>query len=478
MATKTEPIETPTEPPPASDNRFFTWMRGLGLTREPGWIGGVCAGIAARLGIDPLIVRGIVVVVAVLGGPAFLLYAAGWLLLPDSKDKIHLEELFKGRLESPIAGIGVMLLFSLLPVAQGFWYAGGLYWGEPSWGESLGRVFWTLGVLALIVWFVVWMARRAARADAPTVIPATTDDRPDTIPQPAEASADSPPAGAPEAPAAGAPEEEVAAWRVKQDAWKAERERFRTEAAATARETARQRAAEARQRSAAASAEVAESIRRWRAANPRVGAAYTAAALGAAALAGGIAALISPAGTQAIAVGFAVAAGILGLTILIAGLLRRRSGFLSFVSVLVLVAAAGGAALPADRTLIWGSYGVSNFVDGRYFMPVGDLYVTVDPSFAGRTIDVLQGTGSISVDVIENASVRVEIISRSGPAWLVTFENGEGTSSQLGEIGTDGAWRAESTIGTAPDPVTLRIWQQAGSITINDETTLTTEPTP
>ncbi|CAN5229805.1 hypothetical protein BH09ACT5_BH09ACT5_21120 [soil metagenome] len=81
MATKTTPPEDTATPPPApppaaprqAEARFFGWMRGLGVRREPGWIGGVCAGIAARLGIDPLIVRGIAVVVAVLGGPAFLL---------------------------------------------------------------------------------------------------------------------------------------------------------------------------------------------------------------------------------------------------------------------------------------------------------------------------------------------------------------------------------------------------------------------
>jgi hypothetical protein len=53
-------------------NRFFTWMRGLAIVRQNGWIGGVCGGVAARLGIDPIIVRGIAVVVVILGGPALL----------------------------------------------------------------------------------------------------------------------------------------------------------------------------------------------------------------------------------------------------------------------------------------------------------------------------------------------------------------------------------------------------------------------
>src|SRR5690554_1691421 len=113
MATESS---SPTEPAPTAPqssrpagNAFFSWMRGLDIPRQPGWLGGVCAGIAARLGIDPLIVRGIVVVIAVLGGPALLLYAAAWLLLPDFNNKIHLEELLKGRFEPAIAGIGVLV---------------------------------------------------------------------------------------------------------------------------------------------------------------------------------------------------------------------------------------------------------------------------------------------------------------------------------------------------------------------------------
>src|SRR5690606_39828689 len=69
------------------------------LTREPGWLGGVAAGLAARLGIDPILVRGILVVVALIGAPALLLYAAAWLLLPDLEGRIHLERLTRGHFE-------------------------------------------------------------------------------------------------------------------------------------------------------------------------------------------------------------------------------------------------------------------------------------------------------------------------------------------------------------------------------------------
>jgi phage shock protein PspC (stress-responsive transcriptional regulator) len=123
-------------PPTAPGSRFFSWLRSIDIRREQGWIGGVCAGIATRLGIDPLIVRGIAVVVAVLGGPAILLYAAAWLLLPDASDRIHLEDVFRGRFEPVIAAIGGLFVLAMLPVAQGFWFLGAGYWGAPDWGGS------------------------------------------------------------------------------------------------------------------------------------------------------------------------------------------------------------------------------------------------------------------------------------------------------------------------------------------------------
>ena len=50
-------------------------------------------GLAFLTGTSPI---GTALVVAVLGGPAFLLYAAAWFLLPDTLDDTHLERLMRG----------------------------------------------------------------------------------------------------------------------------------------------------------------------------------------------------------------------------------------------------------------------------------------------------------------------------------------------------------------------------------------------
>jgi phage shock protein PspC (stress-responsive transcriptional regulator) len=47
------------------------------------WIGGVCAGLARRLGISPNVMRLIFVISCVLPGPQVLIYIALWLLMPS-----------------------------------------------------------------------------------------------------------------------------------------------------------------------------------------------------------------------------------------------------------------------------------------------------------------------------------------------------------------------------------------------------------
>ena len=486
----------PVTPAPTGGNRFFGWLRDLNVPRQPGWIGGVCAGIAARLGIDPLIVRGIAVVVAVLGGPALLLYAAAWLLLPDHTGKIHLQELIKGRLESPIAGIGVMVLLSIMPLTQGFWSLGAAYWGEPSWGATMLRVLWSALVLAAIVGFVIWLALRSSATSAPLVTPATTDDRPETIPH--EPSTSSPAAATaftlpePTAPAPDAPQEDVAAWREQQAAWKAERESFRRDADAATREANRRLAEEAKARQAAAAAARAESRRRWRLANPRAGAAYSAIALGAAALAGGLSTLLpSTVAGYEVTVGFAVAAITLALAIIGAGLFRRRSGFLVFISVVLVLGALASSAIPRDRELlpIVGWYSLNNSVPGEYFSLVGNTGIDILPGSedAGAVVDLRQVIGNVTIRLDPETTTRIEIVTTDDDpvrVWSVVPSASEEQEFIYSDAVLEGRtrvgdeWHYSTIIGTGETPdATVRVWLGSGSISIDDQTARLTEET-
>ena len=86
---------TPPPPPPAGSQplNFFDWIRSQGIHRgRERWVGGVASGIAQRFGVDPLIVRGILIVLTVFAGVGVLLYGIAWALLPEPDGRIHVQE--------------------------------------------------------------------------------------------------------------------------------------------------------------------------------------------------------------------------------------------------------------------------------------------------------------------------------------------------------------------------------------------------
>lgn len=59
-------------------------------------IGGVCAGIARRLDMDPMIVRLVTLGAIFIGGVSIWIYPVAWALMPDQgADKAPIEDLFK-----------------------------------------------------------------------------------------------------------------------------------------------------------------------------------------------------------------------------------------------------------------------------------------------------------------------------------------------------------------------------------------------
>ncbi len=484
-------------------------MRALGVPRRQGWIGGVCAGVAARLGIDPIIVRGIAVVIAVLGGPAFLLYAAAWLLLPDAEDRIHLERLIKGDFDRAVVGIGVLVVFSLLPFAQGFWFLGSSYWGQWYWPDSAGRVGWTILMLAASVVAIVWVARRASHTDAPIFVPATTDARPETVPEPPSASGAAaftvtPSAGSgtetapvpPPAPAPDAPPEDLAAWREQQSRWKTEHAAWKQQQAASARELRDQRAAEAHARAVARGANYDERRRLRRLANPRVTGSHVVITLGAALIIGGVAALLSQSGDSwsgyGVTVGLAAATITVGVSSIVAGLARRRSGFLGFVALLLAASTVLVSFVPPDRTVVGLAYGTLIENSGRYAQPFGSFSTgTPNDSALARTstLDLWQGAGSVYIQVPQGMTLRIEANLRKANLWQNRFKK-VGDEWQLLTVKTphtrtvDGRYSYSFIVGSGTPTRTVRIWQGSGSVQVSQEppgeamTDSGTSPTP
>jgi signal transduction histidine kinase len=95
-------------------------------------LGGVCAGVGRRVGIDPVVFRVAFVVAAAAGGVGIVLYALAWLLIPA-------DGAVRGRAPSRVlprraswqvaAGVGLLVLALLLLLRElGVWFTDALVW--------------------------------------------------------------------------------------------------------------------------------------------------------------------------------------------------------------------------------------------------------------------------------------------------------------------------------------------------------------
>ncbi|MBE0011214.1 PspC domain-containing protein, partial [Arthrobacter sp. AET 35A] len=140
----------------ASATNFFGWLRGLGVIRgEDRWIGGVASGVATRTGLDPVLIRGGFVLLAIFGGVGILLYGLAWALLPEPDGRIHLESATQGSWTSGMTGALILTIAGI---------------GRPNFpffvddGGS-GAFFWTIfwvGAIVFGIYVVVAMSNKKA----------------------------------------------------------------------------------------------------------------------------------------------------------------------------------------------------------------------------------------------------------------------------------------------------------------------------
>ena len=115
--------------------------------REAGVLGGVCAGLGSRLGIDPLILRVVFIAAAAAGGVGLAVYLLAWALIPAEGPARWTAPSVPGSRESwqVASGIGLLVLSLLLLFREwGFWIGDALVWpvvlaaagGALLWRES------------------------------------------------------------------------------------------------------------------------------------------------------------------------------------------------------------------------------------------------------------------------------------------------------------------------------------------------------
>lgn len=128
-------------------NGFFEWIRSLGIIRGgERWFGGVASGIAARTGLDPVLIRGLFVVLGVFG-VGFLIYGVAWGLLPEPDGRIHAEEAIRGNWTSGMTGAVVFVVLGTGGPSVSFL-------GMDSWfGATVWTLFWIAAGVGALYWF-------------------------------------------------------------------------------------------------------------------------------------------------------------------------------------------------------------------------------------------------------------------------------------------------------------------------------------
>ena len=432
---------------------FFDWLRGLGLVRPgDGWVGGVCAGIAARTGLDPLVVRGVVLVIAVLGGPVLFLYAVAWALLPDWAGRIHAEDVVRGRFEPAAIAIGAILVVSLLPVTRGLWWQGPpAIWNMPDWLSTTLGVAWTLALTAGVIWLVVYLSTAQARRST-SAAEATHGTVYAAAAQPSAPSAEAGSGAAPTHATFPAPVSDAPSAQSGPSDW----ERVAAEARKGWEEGKR------------GVHQAHRDLQEWRSTLP--GAGHVAIVLGLAVIAGALTgAAVAGAGRpdSALVWGLAAATAVLGLGIVVAGIRGRSSGgmgFFSFIAVLALLVAGvfpSGTEITPFGTRVW-NVAAERSDTASYAMfagaPTVDL-TRLRPS-ADREVDLWLAFGGATVLIPDDGSVTVESHAVVGTVHRPNTEDGSGPGGFLlddeGEFGS----------GTGSSSTTVRVWMVAGNVDV------------
>src|SRR4051795_4370714 len=123
--------------------------------REGAVLGGVCAGLGQRLGVDPIVLRVVFIAASAAGGLGLVAYALAWALLPAEGDARGPSlRVPGGRDEWSVAtGMGMLVFAALLLFRE---------WG--LWGRD--ALVWP-GVVAAAGGALVWRQSAAAAAPAP-----------------------------------------------------------------------------------------------------------------------------------------------------------------------------------------------------------------------------------------------------------------------------------------------------------------------
>lgn len=133
-----DPQETPRATSDAFDPHRLRSITDIKRSKDDRLLGGVCAGAATYLNIDPVIVRVIIAVLTLVGGAGVILYAAAWFLLPaeDAATSVAADwfKLDKNEQQIRVGGLvvaGALAALTLITTGGDAWW--GIGWILIGW---------------------------------------------------------------------------------------------------------------------------------------------------------------------------------------------------------------------------------------------------------------------------------------------------------------------------------------------------------
>lgn len=159
-------MSTDTTSAPHQERRGYPPLSDLRRSRSDRKLAGVSGGLGQWAGVDPLVFRILFVVLTVFGGSGLLLYALGWLLVPeDGETESEGQRLFNGRSTTSWKGLLALIVVIVLGIAATATLIGS--------GPGIGGI----GVLAVIGVVAVFLLRNGPgprHVDAPPAGSTTT----------------------------------------------------------------------------------------------------------------------------------------------------------------------------------------------------------------------------------------------------------------------------------------------------------------
>lgn len=426
---------------------FFERIRSWGFYRGDGWLGGVSIALAARLNIDVVLVRGILVAGSLIGLPFVGLYVLAWLFLPNLEGSIPIEDFFKGSTTGPIV---VLVLISLLMFGGFGAFAMLIFGAAVPFGFIAGPSPMSfIGFLLLIATaiFVVWLLRKSfanqnsTRENVPNGQYTYQNNDYQYVAYPADTTnSDAPNADATSAQNEQPPqqygqqdnqsyvsssatqhaqpsfvydEEEAMQQRVRQ---LSEQQRFYHEQAEAARQARLARNREQQRR------------------NPKLQAAWLLIVFGIVGIASGVSYLLTDNLTLAM---LTVVAG-LGLAMIVSGAFKRRSNALPILAILMMIVSL--VSVPFTYLYESRSFMVDFSSDASHFSPLDTQINLLDfdrhDVGAGGTFTLRQMTGSTEIAVPKERDLTVRMTLNNTNTVLQTSD----VSSEWGafeEVGAD-----------------------------------------